>query len=299
MSAFGDAHAEISSSTDYEYKACCRSATDILSNSCPGDAVPLHLSANTDAHAEKSTESNFMVDVCLGASAGSISCVYRTANCLADEACLATISADTDAHVGDCATQPFANKICCKLRLKMNERLISYIIRNIGLGHHPEKIKLVLLNAGWNVEAVEAHLKHALGLKPKKSFADSIKRELASNSEKYFIIGLIAVFVIVVSFMGLNYFFDFNIKEREFTSVKIVQDYNSGIELFNMALIKNNEFICDEITDDSLKKECKSSFMHNKSVCDEQCQDKKMLNKAIIHNNESLCKDIINESIQN
>ncbi len=115
MSALEDAHAEIPGSTNYDYKACCRSATDTLSNSCAGaEVIPLHLSSNTDAHAEKNTQSNFNINACLSASAGTVSCSYN-ANCLATETCLATISADTDAHVADCATQPYAAKICCKI----------------------------------------------------------------------------------------------------------------------------------------------------------------------------------------
>lgn len=115
MSDLKDAHAEIQSLSNYDYKACCRSANDTLSNSCISpQAIPLHLSANTDAHAEKSSQSNYAINACLSGNTKTISCSYA-ANCPADEACLATISADTDAHVGDCETQPFANKICCKL----------------------------------------------------------------------------------------------------------------------------------------------------------------------------------------
>ena len=115
MHALSDAHAEIPSLINYDYKACCRSATDTLSNSCTGpDTIPLHLSANTDAHAEKNTQSNFNVNACLSAAGGTVSCNYN-ANCLATETCLATMSADTDAHVADCVTQPYATKICCSL----------------------------------------------------------------------------------------------------------------------------------------------------------------------------------------
>lgn len=114
MSALSDAHAEIPSQSNYDKKVCCRSSTDAISNSCPGDAIPLRLSANSDAHVEKNTESNFNVNVCLSAVAGTVSCSYK-ANCDATETCLATISADRDAHVADCVTQPYATKICCSL----------------------------------------------------------------------------------------------------------------------------------------------------------------------------------------
>ena len=115
ISALYDGHAEISNSSIYDNKVCCRSTTDTLSNSCASpQAVLLHLSSNTDAHVEKNTQSNYNVSVCLSGNTNTVSCRYET-SCLADESCVVTISADTDAHVGDCVTQPFATKICCKI----------------------------------------------------------------------------------------------------------------------------------------------------------------------------------------
>lgn len=180
----------------------------------------------------------------------------------------------------------------------MNERIIEYIRKNLKAGYSKEAITRALLKAGYDISLVEEQMRYVLGSRPEKHLISDIKHELGSNSERYFIIGLIAVFVILVSVMGLNYFFDFNVKEKEVSSVKIAQDYDASLELFNRALIKNDETICDKIGDGNLRNECKSSFMHNVPVCDEQCQDKKILNSAIIHNNESLCMDIINESIR-
>ena len=116
MSALKDAHAEIPSLSNYDYKVCCKSDGDALSNSCASpNVIPLHLSDTTDAHVEKNTQANYATNVCLSANTKIVSCYYTTSNCLADETCLATISSDTDAHVGDCVAQPFANKICCKI----------------------------------------------------------------------------------------------------------------------------------------------------------------------------------------
>lgn len=116
MSNLKDAHAEVPSSSNYDYNVCCRADNDVISNSCSSpEAVPLHLSASTDAHVEKNTQSNYNVNVCLSAATGTVSCGYSASDCLPTETCLATISADTDAHVADCVTQPFANKICCKI----------------------------------------------------------------------------------------------------------------------------------------------------------------------------------------
>ncbi|MBI2659243.1 hypothetical protein HYX05_04065 [Candidatus Woesearchaeota archaeon] len=116
MSALNDALAETPGSANYDYKACCRATNDTLSNSCASpDFVAFHLSGSTAAHVEENAQPNYNVDVCLSGTSSTVSCDYTTSSCLADETCLATYSAVTDAHVGDCETQPFANKICCKL----------------------------------------------------------------------------------------------------------------------------------------------------------------------------------------
>lgn len=116
ISNLKDAHAEIPSLSNYAYKVCCRTNNDTLRNSCTSpNVIPLHLSGSTDAHVEKNTQINYATNVCLSGTAKIVSCYYTTSNCLADETCLVTISADTDAHVADCITQPFANKICCKI----------------------------------------------------------------------------------------------------------------------------------------------------------------------------------------
>ena len=183
----------------------------------------------------------------------------------------------------------------------MNERLIEYIRRNFALGHHPEKIKRVLLNSGWNAEVVEAHLKHALGFKPKKSFADSIKHELASNSEKYFITGLIAVFVIVSFFMGLNHLFDFGNRNGDKKEIAIAETFEpdeNAQNVLNRALISNDPAICNQIVDSLAREECKKWFFRNETACDERCEDSNIFNLAIINNNESLCAGITDEKIK-
>lgn len=113
-----DTHAQIPGLSDYNYAVCCRSVDDTLSTSCTNpDAVLLHLSGNSDAHAEKNTQSNYNVNVCLSADKKNLLCRYSANGCenATNEVCLATISADTDANVGDCTTQPFATRICCRM----------------------------------------------------------------------------------------------------------------------------------------------------------------------------------------
>jgi len=108
-------HAELSSQSNYSYKVCC--AGEGLSNSCSAtykDTV-LRLSAITNAHVEKDTSSGYTGnEVCLSSATNPITCNYSNTTCSAlgtNYVCLASISGDTNAHVGECAT--YTTKVCC------------------------------------------------------------------------------------------------------------------------------------------------------------------------------------------
>ena len=117
MYSADNSHAEIPSQTNYNYKVCC-SHTEVadLGNSCVSDnhTVVLKLSEITNAHVEENSYSNYSNNVCLSAPAGySIICGYST-DCSTlgtDYVCLASISGDTNAHVGDCSS--YSTKVCC------------------------------------------------------------------------------------------------------------------------------------------------------------------------------------------
>ncbi len=116
MSGLTDAHAELSSGSDYDYKVCCEGAG--LGTSCSGTYdVIIKLSGATNAHAEKSTLNNYGIDVCISSTqALSMDCDYTTGTCAdlgSGYTCLATISGDTNAHVADCVTDPYRIKVCC------------------------------------------------------------------------------------------------------------------------------------------------------------------------------------------
>jgi len=108
-------HAELSNQSNYSYRVCCTGAG--LSNSCSAtykDTV-LRLSNTTNAHVEKDTSSGYTGnEVCLSSSTTPITCSYSNTTCSAlgtNYVCLASISGDTNAHVGECAT--YTNKVCC------------------------------------------------------------------------------------------------------------------------------------------------------------------------------------------
>jgi hypothetical protein len=119
MQSTSNSHAELPSQTNYNYYVCCSGVTD-LGNDCnaTNKAVALKLSAATNAHVEKNTYTNYTNSVCLSAPSGpSITCSYAS-NCStlgSDYVCLASISGDTNAHVGNC--DAYSTKVCCAVSI--------------------------------------------------------------------------------------------------------------------------------------------------------------------------------------
>ena len=114
MYATTNSHAELLNQANYNYYACCSGVAG-LGTSCSGsyDTV-LKLSGLTNAHVEKSTQANYANSVCLSVSTGStIVCDYATdcATLGPSYACVASISGDTNTHVGDCTA--YLTKVCC------------------------------------------------------------------------------------------------------------------------------------------------------------------------------------------
>ena len=115
LSAVNNAHAELSAQTQYSSRVCC-SATggQTLSNSCSGTDWNqlMALSSSTDAHAQETgfapsySSNNFKV--CLNVDVGTIDCGYYgsalTPMAAGYQACLARLSATTNAHLESCAS---------------------------------------------------------------------------------------------------------------------------------------------------------------------------------------------------
>jgi hypothetical protein len=108
MSDATDAHAELYNESDYPYIICCQESTTTLTRT---GSIILHISDNTDAHSELSNESEYANQISIGSTNGTLTCGYSNSVC--PEACLGTISDNTDAHVGDCTTDPYNTYICC------------------------------------------------------------------------------------------------------------------------------------------------------------------------------------------
>jgi len=115
ISALTNAHAEQNNESNYSYVVCCKETTN-HTLSTNGGTIIIRLSASTNAHVELGNESNYAYPIYLNASNGSIVCSYQTASCA--EACLGTVSTNitglnTNLHIADCSTDPYATRICC------------------------------------------------------------------------------------------------------------------------------------------------------------------------------------------
>src|SRR3989338_9045852 len=99
-------HAGTWDGSGYANKAC---STASSGHACRGYNVVARLSSTNNAHLEKkelATSGYF--DVCFG----DISCHYYNGSGICDSGeCIATISADTNAHIGDCSA--YKTTICC------------------------------------------------------------------------------------------------------------------------------------------------------------------------------------------
>ncbi|MDD5696948.1 MAG: hypothetical protein PHO90_03200 [Candidatus Pacebacteria bacterium] len=116
MQALGNSHAELSSQSNYSYKVCCTGAD--IGNTCADNfAVVLNLSGQTNAHVEENGYSNYAEHACLSyaQAEGIIACANASDCATLGEGyvCLASISGETNAHVGDCSA--YADKVCCQV----------------------------------------------------------------------------------------------------------------------------------------------------------------------------------------
>ncbi|MEM7819681.1 MAG: hypothetical protein QXD48_02525 [Candidatus Aenigmatarchaeota archaeon] len=121
LSNLSNAHAELPTYSNYNYKLCCYDSIGIqIGTSCSGIySTLLRLSNETNAHIEKNTEQNYPYNICLNASTGTLTCTYAT-SCSGYDTCVATISSteggsDTNLHIASCNNDPYTTKICCTL----------------------------------------------------------------------------------------------------------------------------------------------------------------------------------------
>ncbi len=108
ISALTNAHAGTWDGSGYANKVC---STASSGHACKGYNVVARLSSTNNAHVEKKglTTAGYS-NVCFG----DLTCHYYNSSGLCDSGeCIATISADTNAHVGDCSA--YTTRICCEI----------------------------------------------------------------------------------------------------------------------------------------------------------------------------------------
>lgn len=114
MSGSSNAHAELPGQANGNYDGnvvCCSGVTG-LGNACSGTfATALKLSGVTNAHVEQNSQANYANNACIQApSGGTVSVGYQATNCSGFDTTLGSMSAATNAHVGDGSA--YTTKIC-------------------------------------------------------------------------------------------------------------------------------------------------------------------------------------------
>lgn len=117
MSNTSDAHAELRNESFYNVTVCCRETYGVnssLGTNCTGNynRIILNLSSTTNAHASLNNETAYNVPVCIN-STNNISFGYDT-SCAGFDACIASISGNTNAHVGNCTA--YSTLLCVQTR---------------------------------------------------------------------------------------------------------------------------------------------------------------------------------------
>ena len=65
-------------------------------------------------------------------------------------------------------------------------------------------------------------------------------------------------------------------------------------EIYDKAILENNEAYCDQIADSIMK-----TFCHNLFAATEKSDDDKLIDKAIQENNKEYCNQIMDEAVKN
>ncbi len=171
LSGNSDAHAELppvgagATTGAYTPAICCSGATLTLSAptppatgsaACAAGSVPvLWLSSQTDAHAEQAGGANtYRYPVCIDTSPyWSFSLSYPTATPSSPAACAGSLSANTDAHAGDCTAYPLAGA-GAKLSLTAREDTTPPSGGSVGYanGYTTETAAVITLNEGSDLE---------------------------------------------------------------------------------------------------------------------------------------------------
>ena len=112
-----NSHAELKNQTYYSNNVCCSSSDNTLNNTCENNFdIALRLFYETNSHVAEKQYLAYQYRVCLSSTKNKVECKYENAeSCSSGYTCLASMSAERNTHVGDCVTNPFSLKVCCRL----------------------------------------------------------------------------------------------------------------------------------------------------------------------------------------
>lgn len=116
LSATTNAHAELSTQSNYNTSICCQDLSGRNTILATGTTF-INLSNTTNAHValpNTTTQYNFSANI--SGSSENITCNYTQTSgvCAYPYGCIATISNNTNAHVSDCSNNPYSQTICCR-----------------------------------------------------------------------------------------------------------------------------------------------------------------------------------------
>ena len=186
--------------------------------------------------------------------------------------------------------------------LKMDERIIQYVKRNLDAGYSAEAVMRALIKAGYDRNTAYQYIYNTFS-----SYRDEDKgypsHAMNTNKkQKSFAKIIFAVLIIAIISYGAYIYlpkFAYQILDNKLNDTEIGAgkiDNNEDLSLLNSALIEHDSGICEHILDNTIKEQCRSSFALNANeTCDNNCQDQKLLNRALIERNSDLCQKIKNK----
>lgn len=153
-----NSHAELHNGTEgYPYDVNCSSIVS-LNRTCD-QAVLMKLNSETNAHAEYGNLSNFDYSICLSAGTnGTVYCTFASDQPSEYDTCVASISAPTNAHVGDCVTEPFDAKAYCGIAYTPNVTSVTCKYNSTD-GYHC----IAVFNMSGNPSEAEHYINETTG----------------------------------------------------------------------------------------------------------------------------------------
>ncbi|MBI3051823.1 hypothetical protein HYY74_05195 [Candidatus Woesearchaeota archaeon] len=121
-----NAHAQLSTNGSYPYSLCCNTTVGLVNNSaCAGNTTLLNFSAVTNAHVQAGNTSAqaYGNGQCISTQNATVLVYFIDTTCPVNYTAIASISNDTNAHIGDSAE--YTRKVCLRLVLKPSNPFTS------------------------------------------------------------------------------------------------------------------------------------------------------------------------------